>query len=119
APLSPSLERRTEQPLASTASVSPPPQEDGFLFPVETQLLERQPWATPREPELSSEESVRREKILADIADSYLATREQRVAHILSRFPETRDSDTALCIRYWRMFQAQVLERWDPLELEV
>ena len=57
--------------------------------------------------------------MLAEIANSYLATREQRIAHILQRFPETRDSDTALCIRYWKMFQADVLERWQPLELEV
>ncbi len=57
--------------------------------------------------------------MLADIANSYLATREQRIAHILQRFPETRDSDTALCIKYWKMFQANVLERWAPLELEV
>jgi hypothetical protein len=57
--------------------------------------------------------------MLADIADSYLGTTEQRVAHILQRFPETRDSDTALCIRYWKRFQADVLERWQPLELEV
>jgi hypothetical protein len=57
--------------------------------------------------------------MLADIANSYLANREQRVAHILQRFPETRDSDTALCIRYWKLFQADVLERWNPLELEV
>lgn len=58
-------------------------------------------------------------KMLADIASSYLATREQRVGHVLRRFPETRDSDTALCIRYWKMFQADVLERWQPLQLEV
>ena len=57
--------------------------------------------------------------MLTDIANSYLATREQRVARILHRFPETRDSDTALCIRYWQTFQADVLERWQPLELEV
>ena len=57
--------------------------------------------------------------MLVEIADSYLATREQRVAHILHRFPETRDSDTALCIRYWKLFQADVLERWQPIALEV
>ncbi len=44
---------------------------------------------------------------------------QQRLAYLLHRFPETRDSDTALAIRYWRMFQSEILEEWDPLELEV
>jgi hypothetical protein len=57
--------------------------------------------------------------MLADIANSELGTTEQRVGYLLSRFPETRDSDIALCIRYWRRFQPDVLERWQPLELEV
>ena len=67
------------------------------------------------EPDLSPELAERRQKMLAEIANSYLATREQRIAHVLQKFPETRDSDTALCIRYWKMFQADVLERWRPL----
>jgi hypothetical protein len=45
--------------------------------------------------------------------------KEQRVAHILHRYPETRDSDTALVIRYWTMYQSDVLERWDKLDLSV
>ena len=100
----------------------------GFLVPLKRAacsslftipISELQPWSVPPEPDLSPEQAERRQKMLADIANSYLATREQRVAHILQRFPETRDSDTALCIRYWKMFQADVLERWQPLELEV
>jgi hypothetical protein len=84
-----------------------------------TPILELQPWSAPNEPDLSPEQAARRQKMLADIANSYLATSKQRVARILQRFPETRDSDTALCIRYWKMFPADVLERWQPLELEV
>lgn len=57
--------------------------------------------------------------MLADIADSRLASSELRVARILHKFPETRDSDTALCIRYWKTYQADVLVGWQPLELEV
>ncbi len=93
--------------------------ESGFLFPIHDPIDDLQPWSVPREPNLSPEQAVHRQKMLADIANSSLATSEQRVAHILHRFPETRDSDTALCIRYWKMFQADVLERWQTLELEV
>ena len=96
--------------------------DSGFLFPIHDPILEiseLQPWSTPHEPDLPTEQAERRQKMLADIGNSYLATREQRVAHILHRFPETRDSDTALCIRYWKMFQADVIEDWQPLELEV
>lgn len=96
-----------------------PPEGSGLLFQVDTPVPELQPWTAPQEAELPPEQAERRMKMLADIANSYLATREQRVAHILQRFPETRDSDTALCIRYWKMFQADVLERWQPLQLEV
>lgn len=71
-----------------------------------------QPWTTPQEAQLADEDEEKRNQLLADVANSYLGTMEQRVAYILQRFPETRDSDTALCIRYWKRFQADVLERW-------
>lgn len=48
-----------------------------------------------------------------------IGTMEQRVAYILHHFPETRDSDTALCIRYWKKFQADVIAQTQPLVLEV
>lgn len=94
-------------------------EETGLLFQVQEPIPELQPWATQRESALAPELEQRRQRILADLANSYLATSEQRVAYILQRFPETRDSDTALCIRYWKMFQADVIESWDPLKLEV
>jgi hypothetical protein len=113
-------------PSSSTAptprpvlAFTPPPPATGLLFPTDPPTPEVQSWSTPREAALSPDQAARRQKMLADIANSYLATREQRVAHILQRFPETRDSDTALCIRYWKLYQPDVLERWDPLELEV
>ncbi len=115
----------TVRPDQSAMPASPPtgvhsaPQASGFLFPIHYPVPELQPWTTPHEPDLPSDKAEHRQKMLADIANSYLATREQRVAYILQRFPETRDSDTALCIRYWKMFQADVVERWRPLELEV
>jgi uncharacterized protein DUF3800 len=95
------------------------PEESGLLFDIPDPIYELQPWSVRHESELPPEQAERRQKMLAEIANSRLATRELRVAHILQRFPETRDSDTALCIRYWKMFQADVLERWQPMELEV
>lgn len=122
APEDPATARK---PQPSAVPTSPPArafratEESGLLFPIHDPIPDLQPWSIPHEPDLPPEQAERRQKMLADIANSYLATREQRVAHILQRFPETRDSDTALCIRYWKMFQADVLERWQPLELEV
>jgi hypothetical protein len=113
------------QPEPSAVPATPPertshaPAESGLLFHLHDPILDLQPWSVRHESELPPEQAERRQKLLVDIANSYLATREQRVAHILERFPETRDSDTALCIRYWKMYQADVLERWSPLELEV
>lgn len=101
------------------AHVTTPAPSSGYLFPIEEDITELQPWSSPTEPELQPAHSERRQKLLAEIANSHLATREQQVAYILQRFPETRDSDTALCIRYWRTFQADILEKWSTLELEV
>lgn len=106
-------------PQRSPARISRAPEESYLPFPIEDSIDELQPWSAPHETDLPPEQTERRQKMLADIANSYLATREQKVAHILQRFPETRDSDTALCIQYWKMFQADVLERWSPLKLEV
>lgn len=116
---SPPITLRPKGPAPAPQRLTRPPAESGLLFHVETPIPELQPWAAPKEAELPPEQLDKRMKMLADLSRSYLASREQRIAHILQRFPETRDSDTALCIRYWKMFQADVLERWDPLRLEV
>jgi hypothetical protein len=96
-----------------------PQEKNGLLFELDSPVSDLQPWSVSDGPKLLPEQEERRQKMLADLADSHLATREQKVACILQKFPETRDSDTALCIRYWKKFQADVLERWRPLELEV
>jgi hypothetical protein len=82
-------------------------------------LFDVQPWtlSAPKEP--SQKEQSEREKLLAALSRSDLATTELRVAHILQRYPETRDSDTAMAVRYWSTFQADVLEAWDKLDLTV
>jgi hypothetical protein len=103
----------------SPAGVVETSNSTGWLFPIHERIDDLQPWSGQQSPSISPDLIERRQKMLADIANSYLATREQRVAHLLQKFPETRDSDTALCIKYWKMYQADVLERWQPLELEV
>jgi hypothetical protein len=90
----------------------------GSLFE-ERSVSAAQPWTTPAGSVLSPEQQQEREQMLANVANSNLSNMELRVAYLLSRFPETRDSDIALGLRYWRRFQADVLERWVPLELEV
>jgi hypothetical protein len=59
---------------------------------------------------------ARRERMLAEIGDSRLGTIELKVAFLLQHYPETRESDIALCIRYWERFEAGVLEEWTPLK---
>lgn len=118
-PVIPFLPEPAVVAASPAARTSRAQQQSGLLFDIREPIPELQPWSARQEPDLPPEQAERRQKMLAEIANSYLATREQRVAHVLQRFPETRDSDTSLCIRYWKMFQADVLERWRPLELEV
>src|SRR5262245_61195459 len=119
APIAPFPSDAPKVPPSPSAQASRAHEKSGLLFEVHDPIPDLQPWTARNEPDLPPEHAERRKKMLAEIANHYLATREQRVALILQRFPETRDSDTALCIRYWKMFQADVLERWRPLELEV
>jgi hypothetical protein len=118
-PLEPSV--NLISPIPNTARMPPPKATSGFrnsLFEDESVRAE-QPWTARAESILSPELQQERERMLADVAESRLGATEQRVAYLLQRFPETRESDIALCIRYWRRFQADVLEKWRPLELEV
>ncbi|HYO56358.1 hypothetical protein [Archangium sp.] len=79
-----------------------------------------QPWVSTKPSDVLLEEKRKAERaaLLQALADSRFATIEQRVCIILRDFPETRDSDTALLIRYWRRFQPDTLLEWKPLELE-
>src|SRR5690606_4972413 len=72
-------------PVAAPRPERARPVPDGLLFQVEEPIQEAQPWSPPSEPELSPENAERRTRLLADVANSYLGTREQRVAHILHR----------------------------------
>lgn len=78
-----------------------------------------QPWEVKSPGDLPDVALIERRALLAAVAESRLGRMEQRVAYILQQYPETRDSDTALGIRYWRRFQPNVLEEWDRLDLDV
>ncbi|MFP2897186.1 DUF3800 domain-containing protein [Corallococcus sp. 4LFB] len=79
-----------------------------------------QPWLStkPVGEALDEKRAAARSSLLKALADSNFATIEQRVCLILRDFPETRDSDTALLIRYWRKFQSDILLEWRPFQME-
>ncbi|WP_163786739.1 hypothetical protein [Myxococcus vastator] len=89
-------------------------------FPEQLALSDLQPWIStrPLDGQLAEKRRTEREALLHALADSRLATIEQKVCRMLRDYPETRDSDTALLIRYWRKFQADTLLDWSPLQLE-
>lgn len=77
-----------------------------------------QPWdPLPEDPSLDLQRE--RDRLLAALATSELGTVEARVARILQRYPETRDSDTELAIRYWYEFEPDVAARVDDVRLAV
>lgn len=77
-----------------------------------------QPWSAPRPADTPNQYNEARQALLAQLANSELGGIEQKVANVLQRFPETRDSDTALAIRYWSRFQADILEQWPNTDLD-
>ena len=82
-------------------------------------LFDLRLWRPPL-PAPTTDEAVReRQQLLEALANSELGTLEQRVTYLLHHFPETRDSDTALAIRYWETFQADKLEAWDRCNLHI
>ena len=89
----------------------------------ETQLeffdADVQPWTPAPVVQVTPENEEKRRTLLAELAESHLGTVENKVGDILQKFPETRDSDTALAIRYWRRFEANVLEQFPETDLDV
>ena len=117
------------EPAPSTTESQPPPLSDPHQAPTPSfpeWLFTDVRGAGVRMPPLIPAPSTpipddvarRREQLLAAIARSELGGVEQGVAYMLQQFPETRDSDIALCIRYWRRFNADVLERFNIAELD-
>lgn len=122
------LPRPVPAPVATNSTAFPPPPT---IEPSETlfdrhaavtdhlEMVARQPWFAPPTSELPDDLEARKERIKASAAESRLGTIEQNVAWLLQRFPETRDSDIALALRYWRKYEPDVIELWNPLELEI
>ena len=61
--------------------------------------------------EESKEERLEREKedLLAHVASSSLSNMHHRVAWLMNHHPDTRNSDIALQIRYWRTFEKEIV----------
>lgn len=51
-----------------------------------------------------------RQSVLDDVGASRLNTLQQKVAWILSHYPDARDSDVGLYIRFWEQFESEYLE---------
>ena len=77
-----------------------------------------QPW-THADGSVSVDVEKQRRVLLAALANSEYGTVEQKVAFILQRYPETRNSHTRLAIQYWLSFGADKLADWDRLSLDV
>jgi len=69
----------------------------------DVQQLELQPVPAPGEADEKLE--VQRKRVLSAVASGHLDTMQERVAWIMNHHPETRDSDIALQLRYWREFE--------------
>ncbi len=88
------------------------------LFSSESYLSPTLPWSLPVEIQ-NQEVLTDRSELLSRLGTLNLVTVEHKVAKVLQQYPECRDSDTALAIRYWKKFQPDILEKNKPLSLDV
>lgn len=63
--------------------------------------------------------SLARSRLIAALGASDFGRIEPRVALILQHYPETRDDDVSLLLRYYEVHQADILERWDRQTLDI
>lgn len=59
---------------------------------------------------------AQREQVLLSVNSATLDTIQQRVAWILNHYPEARDSDISLQIRYWDHFEPDFNGEWVTIE---
>ncbi|THJ25130.1 MAG: hypothetical protein CAF45_002050 [Nitrospira sp. CG24E] len=76
-------------------------------------MLEEQDFHIPqkegaKEQELRIEQE--RQELLARVASSELTTMGHRVAWLMNHHPDTRNSDIALQIRYWKIFEKNIVK---------
>jgi hypothetical protein len=90
-----------------------------LLFtPLETEDNPAVPWSE-RDSIESTTVDEERSKLLDAISGLEIVNVEHRVARILQRFPECRDSDTELAIKYWKQYEPEKIAAHKPLTLEV
>lgn len=64
----------------------------------------------PVDPEIQR----RRDALEEALGRGHFAALDERVGLVLRDYPETRDSDTELVLRFWRRFQPETLNAWSP-----
>ncbi len=114
----PDLHRQQPQVRDTQPPIGNQDLHEAPLFSQHPNVIAQQPWRTPQR-EASDTATEARERLLADIANSRLGNMEQRLGFILQRYPETRDNDTSLAIRYWKYFQSDIIVKCNPLTLDV
>lgn len=69
---------------------------------------EEHPKSPPEESEADREQRIEREKqdLLSRVASSELSTMAHRVAWLMNHYPDTRNSDITLQIKYWETFES-------------
>jgi hypothetical protein len=70
--------------------------------------MDTEPSSPITEKSLSKEEKLEidRAKLLSSVLDARLDTLTTKIAWLLNHYPETRDSDITLQLRYWKTFEA-------------
>lgn len=88
------------------------------LFNYENHLSPTLPWSSPAQAP-KQELLTDRSELLSRLGTLNLVTVEHKVARILQQYPECRDSDTELAIRYWKKYQPDIISKNRPFSLDV
>lgn len=73
--------------------------------------MSEEPSESLKEEKDSNEEKIEKERqeLLTRVASSELSNMRHRVAWVLNQFPSTRNSDIALQIKYWKIFEKDIV----------
>lgn len=76
--------------------------------------------SSPQEEKGTKEQKIDRERqeLLARVASSELSNTRHRVAWLLNQFPSTRNSDIALQVKYWKVFEKDIVDGSSYVELD-
>ncbi len=91
------------------------------LWDYQDEMEKRQSDKNPSDEELDKEQIIEKERqeILENVSSYVVNTIRDRTAWILNHFPEARDSDITLQLRYWETFEDDIYNGHsiDPLDL--